>query len=420
MAQRKIDALTGVRFIAAAMILVHHASIFRVPVPPFALDHGVSLFFVLSGFILSYVYPQLGSWSAIRRFLGFRAARIWPAHATTAVIAAIVGVVSLGQPFDGLKFIANLLMVQAWIPMEPWYFSFNSLSWSISTEFFFYLAFPFLIWHWRGTCWWKWLTAAGCVAALVFVADRAHLIEYSTEDVVTLNGLLYINPLARILEFVTGMVAYSAFAWLRPRAAGMGRGAGTMMELIVVILTGYFIVDTPAIQLAIRQLGGGTYLHWVVHTGSIFVFPALLVVLALQQGVISRLLDSRIAVLLGEISYSVYLVHYILYSVYVRYWLLPGTAADYKGWALCVARNPDRRLCDLAVHRDTSAPRRKTTAQPAAGASSDRPRRTRKAPGGGSDGITSGIAFATASLVRGGLAVKTPRLAGSLSNRSDD
>ena len=76
MAQRKIDALTGVRFIAAAMILVHHASIFRVPVPPFALDHGVSLFFVLSGFILSYVYPQLGSWSAIRRFLGFRAARI--------------------------------------------------------------------------------------------------------------------------------------------------------------------------------------------------------------------------------------------------------------------------------------------------------------------------------------------------------
>ena len=74
MGQAKIDALTGLRFLAAALIVVEHAAWLRIPIPPAAYDHAVSLFFVLSGFILSYAYPRLVGWDEIKRFFILRVA----------------------------------------------------------------------------------------------------------------------------------------------------------------------------------------------------------------------------------------------------------------------------------------------------------------------------------------------------------
>ena len=86
---RRLDALTGLRFLAAAAVVVFHARV-DVPgqmgIPPdFAADvplasAAVAFFFVLSGFILAYVYPRLESPAACGRFLLARFARLWPAH----------------------------------------------------------------------------------------------------------------------------------------------------------------------------------------------------------------------------------------------------------------------------------------------------------------------------------------------------
>jgi peptidoglycan/LPS O-acetylase OafA/YrhL len=63
MKRPKLPALTSLRFIAAAMILLHHTRDLLSSDTSWALhwhlDHGVSLFFVLSGFILTYSYPSL-------------------------------------------------------------------------------------------------------------------------------------------------------------------------------------------------------------------------------------------------------------------------------------------------------------------------------------------------------------------------
>jgi peptidoglycan/LPS O-acetylase OafA/YrhL len=334
----KLNALTGLRFIAAALIVVHHSGVLRIPVPPYALDHGVSLFFVLSGFILAYVYPRLDEKASVKEFLIVRVARIWPAHAFTLVLAAVFAATALGAPFDGPRFFANLVMVHAWIPSSPWYFSFNAPSWSISTEFFFYLAFPLLIWHWHQTGWWKWLASAGVVGGLVFLSNEASLSGYSTADTVTSHGLLFISPLARLFEFVTGMAACSCWEWLRPRTIAIGVAAASMVELSVFAITAYFIMEVPTLRYAVRYLDSGIAgREWLAHTGSVVVFPALIMVLASGLGMISRLLSTRLAVFLGEISYSVYLTHVLVFTIYVRYWMPAGTAPDYRGWALCIA-----------------------------------------------------------------------------------
>ena len=329
----KIDALTGLRFWAAALIVTEHAAMLRMPIPSWDFGGGVSLFFVLSGFILAYVYPQLDDWRAVQRFLVLRVARIWPAHLVMLVVwLAVIGGTVFSAPF-----VANLMMVQAWVPYYPWYFSFNAPSWSISTEFFFYLVFPLLIIGWQRNWWWKWLAAAAILAGLIAVCTLARLPNLSTEDVVTVHGLIYINPLSRVFEFVTGMVAYSCFAALKPDARRFGLMTGSLLELTVLATAIYSIVELPLFRLA-KWPGLVGWNQWLVQAGSLLpTFSVLIVVLALQTGLVSRFLGSRLLVLLGELSYSIYLTHMGVFAVYTRYWMPAGSKPDYEGLAICLA-----------------------------------------------------------------------------------
>lgn len=78
-----LPALTGLRFFAAfAIVVLHGMAAWPLPifVAELALNQGVSFFFVLSGFILTYVYRDLSGKGAVREFYIHRIARIWPVH----------------------------------------------------------------------------------------------------------------------------------------------------------------------------------------------------------------------------------------------------------------------------------------------------------------------------------------------------
>lgn len=335
----KLDALTGLRFLAAALILAHHSRALRIPLPDYAFGQGVTLFFVLSGFILSYVYPKLGDWHSARRFLALRVARIWPAHVAT--LAAAVGLFLL--PLDG-TLLANLFLVQSLIPAMPWYFSGNAVSWSLSTELFFYLAFPLLIWNWGRTFWWKWIAAASLILLLCYVIRAANIPETPTgDDVVTAHGLLYINPLARIFEFITGMVAYSCFSWLYPRIETMRKEnprrvflIATIVEFAVLVLVLYCLANYAVINFLGEHFNLTTSRGWWKHTDDIIVFPFLIIILAIGAGAISKILSTRLAIILGELSFSIYLLHLIVFKFYARHWMPSGVEPDYRGLALCI------------------------------------------------------------------------------------
>jgi peptidoglycan/LPS O-acetylase OafA/YrhL len=330
----EITSLTSLRFFAAAMIVWCH-SLYGLKlsneVTLFGLVQGVSLFFVLSGFVLTYVYGNgFADWKAILRFYGSRVARVWPAHVATNILfmlslPAIVWFNARPLSFLGIM-IMNFLMLQSLGPYPRYYHSLNTPSWSISTEFCFYLLFPMLLQVFRR----KWYVCALiCLGTLIVSLVLAFLCNWFPENVSSvriISWLLTINPLARLFEFVLGMIACKAM--LKYRAFLVNRTAlVTALELTAVGL------------LAIAVISAGHLSNFVYTSPSQFVRPlalwcslcdgcipdALLIfALSLQSGLIARFLSLPYLVKLGDISYSIYLLHYLVLLWFQVYWT--GTA----------------------------------------------------------------------------------------------
>lgn len=316
---RKLNSLTSLRFIAAALIVVHHLrGTFGVPQDvwePFALDNGVAFFFVLSGFILTYVYsgrPRL----AKRRFLLARLARLWPAHVAALAIISILLWPDVYAQSTPAKLLANLAMIHAWIPLQDFNFSFVVPSWSISTEFGFYLCFLWLIRDWDRTWWWKLALSACCTAGMILLGNLlpAHIPSIPADKLRL--SLVYIHPFGRIFEFTLGMAAAALWRRVAPKIR-TGIMIGTLIEAATIAFAVYVIAHAmPWAHAAGRMPWVGVAgTQWLLHGGFACVPVALLiVVMALDRGLISRALSTPLLVLLGEISYSSYLLHQTLIS----------------------------------------------------------------------------------------------------------
>ncbi len=205
----------------------------------------------------------------------------------------------------------NLFMIHGWVPLQSVYFSFNAVAWSISTEFFFYLCFPILIQNWERTWALKLLLTFAVLSSAVLWANWMQLPGYSGEGKgLTTHGLLYISPVARLFEFVLGMSSIQL--WRRLQRFQKGKPLfATSLEIAVLILTIAWLLKQPVI-IAIGSIVGRSGRDYFVHCGSAFAFALLIPVMAMERGFISKILSARAFVLLGEISFSIYLLHQVI------------------------------------------------------------------------------------------------------------
>lgn len=312
----KLNALTGLRFLAAFAVVIHHSAGPLLAADTFAPwqfgSRAVSFFFVLSGFILTYSYPELPTGEEVRRFLWARFARIWPIHLLSLILSIVL--ISNMILASKLAFIANLMMVHAWIPQGDYFFSFNAVSWSISVEFGFYLFFPLLIRNLKKTVALKLclsLLLAGAVIAICAILDprpfdMQHLGLSST-------GLLAINPAARLFEFVLGMAG--AVLW-RTHRNRIDRGnviVWTVIEgaIITALILYVAYARVPIYGLVASQVPA--YLaQWLFQIDTAPFFAIVIIISAVGAGWIGRALGSSPMVFLGEISYSIYMLHRII------------------------------------------------------------------------------------------------------------
>jgi peptidoglycan/LPS O-acetylase OafA/YrhL len=269
----------------------------------------VSLYFVLSGFILTYVYAsrlELAKW----RFLLARIARLWPAHVTAIVLMWLAAPDAVAAKFTLGKLTATLAMMHAWLPIPDYWVSFVPAAWSISTEFGFYLCFPFLVYKWERT--WLWKLAASfillCGVILLLEAEHAPLVRWMGRY---WRFWLYVHPLSRLFEFTLGMATFQLWRRFAPKLKSGGI-AGTLWECLALVFLLFSLWQGPAwaAQVAKSRFFGSELISlWLMAGSSCFGSAALIFVLALEQGLIARLLSYSFAVLLGELSYAIYLIH---------------------------------------------------------------------------------------------------------------
>ena len=320
----QLEPLTSLRFVAALLVFVYHAPLAQ----PFAHDHalgqaGVGFFFLLSGFILTYTYGgALNTQAAIMRFYVARFARVYPAYLVSIALAlpvvALYGSLAWDKappPIRAEALAAQLLAVQAWFPREEIYLGINSPAWSISVEAFFYALFPLLVRSlWRSFA----TTGARAVfvmAALTWACAAAVFAIPHHADVWT----TYIFPPVRLVDFVVGMLLGIAF--LRGYRLP---GSATAWELTAVGAIAAAIVAIPHVPAGLQY--------------SLLALPcwaALIAVVALRRGAVSRLLSHRAFVRLGEISYAFYLVH--LSVLIVAEHVLPSSIVSAVALAVSLA-----------------------------------------------------------------------------------
>ena len=153
--EARLPALTSLRFFAALYVLTFHsgASLMREhlgdnPLTTFLVNGhlGVSLFFILSGFMLTYSGERRNAQGFdLSAYALARFARIYPLYLLSLLIAAPIRWPDLlSSPLASLE---TLLMVQSWGPASSdrgWFW--NMPAWTLSIEAFFYALFPVFLW----------------------------------------------------------------------------------------------------------------------------------------------------------------------------------------------------------------------------------------------------------------------------------
>jgi peptidoglycan/LPS O-acetylase OafA/YrhL len=319
---RTLPCLTGARFVAALAVVLFHFGQFK-PIPGIFFDYGrqaVSFFFILSGIVLTYTYrdaisARTLSWS---EFYSLRLSRIVPAHVATWLIATLLYVWFAWHPDQGrhpfVYWIMGLFCVQVYWPSMDNLFRWNGQAWSISCELFFYSLFPLLLPPLArrlksvrsvvaGVCGIYLLQVAlysGASAILALLISPAHsFLGYQTYAETTTAALQVFPPL-RLGEFVIGMCI--GLLILRPEP--LLRSPLKANLLLGFCAIALILLDrVPHLTLNPFVVGTEAYL--------LFVPVLALTIIALMSGltVLTPVLENRLAILLGEASYSLYLVH---------------------------------------------------------------------------------------------------------------
>ena len=213
MRKPELPALTGIRFYAAFLVFLSH-----VPCDPgmdqLAGHHllfnagvvGVSFFFLLSGFILTYNYVDVFSVHLARReywkFLWDRLTKIYPVHCAITVAMIPLQFQSPNLPLDWRAAPVHLLLAQCFwpSPQPPFYSYLNVPSWSISCEWFFYLCAPLVLYALAG----RYLRVALFSLLAVYACAFGWFVAGSSD----VSKLFYVSWFApsRLPEFVTGVM----------------------------------------------------------------------------------------------------------------------------------------------------------------------------------------------------------------------
>ena len=314
--QTRIPALDGLRAVAVGVVVTYHVAPELMP----AGFLGVSLFFTLSGFLITRLLlgERLTTGRlALRRFWGRRYRRLTPAALLTLGVVTVVWVTTGWiTPAIGGDVVASLAQVANWrfLVTGTAYGATTEASpvlhfWSLAIEEQFYLVYPVIVWAvLRRTN--HPLRALGALLAVLLTASVAYTVSASGEPLT-----VYFSTFSRAGEVLIGaLLAVVTYRLSRPTRAWI------LGVLGALALAGFIALSaTSRLTDPVWANGGLT---------AVGLVSAAAVLGATQPGFFSRAVSVRPLVRIGELSYGIYLFHWPI--------LLALRTTDLSQWSIAV------------------------------------------------------------------------------------
>lgn len=274
------NSLQTLRGLFALMIFFHHFNFRQNEGGMFDAggDFGVAFFFILSGFVLSKSFlqtsPSTLQSTNVVNFIIKRISKIYPLHVVCLVFAIIL------KWSLSLADVGNLFLLQAWVPINSWYFSGNSVGWCLSDFLFFYAIFPFISQLFVKNK--RKFISGFCVITLLYVCF-VPFIPSDLED-----GIIYINPLCRSLDFIFGILLCQIYVSLKEKRK--------FIPLVDVLFV-------SALSLGIWYMFPSKY------NLSLLWWPSIALIVLYSVTSDNKALSYKPFVKFGDVSFSFYLIH---------------------------------------------------------------------------------------------------------------
>jgi len=299
MERQEINALTGLRGIAATAVMFYHfnANHLFTGVTANFLGHGylmVDLFLILSGFILALTYGQRFeqsiSWKGYGNFLVRRIARMYPMYALMSITAAILVATGWMDHWPGpripISAFIDLTMFQSILHVP----SLDAPGWSVSAEWIINLFFPLLalLCLRRSLKWTLLITVLAFAILPVITALPVLAHEPKRAGIMDIWNYTSVYPVLRCFaDFVMGIMMFRL--WKFDGVKKMIARHWLAPSLLTIIILLLMIKDADL---------------WIVA-----LFPLFILSLVSNTNKVSKWIGSKPIYKLGIYSYSIYLIH---------------------------------------------------------------------------------------------------------------
>jgi peptidoglycan/LPS O-acetylase OafA/YrhL len=401
----QILALTGLRFLAAFSVVIAHgtAVLMHGHERPGSVAYwftqasgfGMTLFFVLSGFVIHYNYTSMvteGRLAGIAAYLWARFARLYPLFLLTLLGYVLISRKHFefwsghsGEFRNVLQALPYfLLSVQSWfyVPIGNTTLIYaiggsTSLTWSISTEWFFYFLYPLVAWLiLRSRAPWLTIVAvlSWCVLWIVIstsLYDRDPAINawaverygpvaqmrQPQDDFAAQESfvfwLSYFSPYLRMGEFILGSLVAQLYMQLRIwKPAGLENAIGVGLFLVAaasMFAISYLEYGPDVGMNVFRKM----YMNFALApSAALLIFSA-----ARYRNIFSQLLSSRPLLVLGDASYSIYLLHFLVLMLATKL-IGPTVHGDVFNTMALILSTAGVLLISILLYRCSEAPAR--------------------------------------------------------------
>ena len=310
--KKKSDSLQALRAVACLTVFLNHCYIGNI------VEWGVSVFFVMSGFLLTSGRLDKGiaasSLSPLEslRFAWEKVRKLYPLYIITLlpILALdIFNAVSSSSGFGTIikELVLSALLIQSWFPAHS--MAFNGVAWYLSTAFFLYFCFPYIM-H----CVFKYHAKKSAYIAIALLLIGEAALSYLAPVLPRIVPFLfllgaegdfemwftYIFPVFRLIDFSLGCNLGYIFV---NRNKEETKSVITAIDISTAV---FFVISVAIYRLTDKLPGSNAYKHTLIFSS----FAMLCVYcFALGKGILPKLLTNKITVRFGDLSSSFYLIH---------------------------------------------------------------------------------------------------------------